>query len=311
MSPTVDVIVPVYGNWSLTAQCLESLRGQTIEHRVILVDDKSPDDTLARVAAEFPDVTVLALGVNSGFAAACNLGIAAATAAVIVLVNNDVITSPSMLEHLVTPFDNPSVGSAVPVLFRPDGLIDAFGIAADVTLAGFLRLHGSQRDSIDGPLLTLLGPYGAVAAYRVEALREVGGLDEAIFMYGEELDLALRLNAAGWKSAPTPLATGIHLGGATSGRGSASQRERAGFGRGYLLRAYGILRGQHALRAVTIEVIVCAGDLALSRDLASLRGRLAGWRAGAHTFTRNRAIADLDRSIGFIDSLRLRIGSRT
>ena len=308
---TVDVIVPVYGNWPVTRACLDSLAAQTLPHGVIVVDDASPDDTLAQLRSGYPEVQVLALDRNSGFAAACNRGLSQSTADVVVLVNNDVDADPNMLEKLIAPFEDPEVGSSSPVLLRPDGRIDAFGIAADVTLAGFLRLHGATLGAVAVPEQRLLGPYGAVAAYRGRALREVGLLDEGIVMYGEELDLALRLSAAGWKPGAAPDARGVHLGGATVGRGSAKQRERMGFGRGYLLRAYGVLRGRHALRALVTEVVASVGDALLSRDTAAARGRLAGWRAGRTAALRSRPIPDLDRSLGFLASLRLRTGSRS
>jgi len=307
---SVDVVVPVYGNWELTANCLDSLSRQTADHRVFLVDDKSPDDTLARVAAEYPSVHVVKMPVNSGFAAACNRGIAAATAEIVVLFNNDVVAEPELLQRLIEPFADSSVGSCAALLLRPDGMIDAFGISADVTMAGFLRLHGTSPDLPLLPNEKLLGPYGAVAAYRKSALEEVGGLDEGIFMYGEELDLALRLSAARWKPAAAELARGIHLGGATSGVRSAVQRERAGFGRGYLLRAYGIASSRFALRAVVTETIVCVVDILSSRDTAAIRGRIAGWSAGGRAFRRMSFAPDADRSIGFIRSLRLRAGAR-
>ena len=306
----MDVIVPVYGNWALTRSCLEHLAAQSLAHRVIVVDDASPDDTLAQLAAGFPSVDVLRLERNSGFAAACNRGLAHATADIVVLVNNDVEAEPSMLGKLIEPFDDASVGSVSPVLLRPDGLIDAFGITADVTLSGFQRLHGASLDRVAEPQHRLLGPYGAVAAYRRIALDQVGLLDEAIVMYGEELDLALRLSAAGWVPAAAPDARGVHLGGATAGRGSAGQRERAGYGRGYLLRAWAILHGRHAARALLTEVIATAGDAMLSRDGAAARGRRAGWKAGKAAGVRPRSVPDVDTRIGFLESLRLRSGSR-
>ncbi len=311
MKFTVDVIVPVFGNWNVTRACLDSLRAQTAAHRVIVVDDASQDDTLARLAADYPEVEVLALATNRGFAAACNHGLRRATAEIVVLFNNDVVAEETLLEHLIDPFADPMVGSASPLLLRPDGRIDALGIAADVTMAGFLRLHGAPREKANTSTFQLLGPYGAVAGYRASALAEIGYLDEGIVMYGEELDLALRLSAAGWKPAQASTAVGTHLGGATAGRGSRTQRYRAGFGRGYLLRAYGVLGGRHALRAVATEFIVCAGDLLLSRDLAATRGRLSGWRSGRSASPRTMAIPNVDRSIGFLDSLRLRIGGRS
>jgi N-acetylglucosaminyl-diphospho-decaprenol L-rhamnosyltransferase len=310
VSFTVDVVVPVYGNWKITAVCLERLSRQSIPHRVIVVDDNSPDDTLERLATEYPHLDVIALERNSGFAAACNRGVKEGTGDIVVLFNNDVEAEPSLLERLVEPFSDERVGSTTPLLLQPDGRIDAFGITADQTMAGFVRLHGADIRHLEHPTHRLIGPYGAVAAYRRAALDDVGLLDEGIVMYGEELDLALRLNAAGWKPEAAPSARAVHLGGATSGAGSPKQRERAGFGRGYLLRAYGVVRSRHWLRAVVTELIVCIGDAVISRDLAATRGRLAGWHSGRMAISRSRTIPDVDNSIGFLESLRLRIRAR-
>lgn len=311
--PTIDVVVPVFGNWHLTERCLAHLSAQTVPHRIIVVDDAGPDDTVQRLRDGYPQVTVVALDRNLGFAGACNRGIAAGDGDIVVLVNNDVEAEPDLLERLVDPLNrDPAVGSSAPLLLKPDGRVDAFGICADVTMAGFVRYNGSDVDAITSgaPAPRLLGPYGAVAAYRRSALHEVHAFDEGIRMYGEELDLALRLSARNWSTAAVSDARGVHLGGATSGRGSAQQRERAGFGRGYLLRAYGVMRTRHALRAMVTEAIVCAGDLVMSRDLASTRGRLAGWRAGRTAGDRPLRIPGIDRGIGFIASLRLRLGDR-
>jgi N-acetylglucosaminyl-diphospho-decaprenol L-rhamnosyltransferase len=304
---TVDVIVPVFGNWRLTAACLASMAQQTAKHRMIVVDDKSPDDTLERLSQSFPDVDVLALERNSGFAAACNRGIRAGDGDIVVLLNNDVTADRHLIERLVEPFSDPAVGSVAPLLIRPDGRVDAFGVTADTTVAGFVRLHGEPESHIDRTMHRLLGPYGAVAAYRRAALDEVGLLDEGIFMYGEELDLALRLSAAGWRPEAVRGARAVHLGGATAGRGSAAQRERAGFGRGYLLRAYRVLRSRHAARAVLTEIIVSMGDAVLSRDFAAARGRIRGWKAGARAQVRPAAVPDIDKTIGLVESLALRL----
>lgn len=311
--PSIDVVVPVYGNWHLTEVCLAKLAAQTVPHRVIVVDDAGPDDTVIRLEAGYPEVTVVALEKNLGFAGACNRGIAAGTGDIVVLVNNDVEAEPDLLELLTAPLVvDAEVGSTSPLLLKPDGRVDAFGICADPTVAGFVRYNGATPEDVVGgaPAPRLLGPYGAVAAYRRSALDAVGTLDEGIQMYGEELDLALRLSAGGWTTVAVPEARGVHLGGATSGRGSAQQRRRAGFGRGYLLRAYGIMRTRHGARALLTEAIVCGGDLVLSRDLASTAGRIAGWKAGRAAASRPRFIPGIDTAIGFVQSLRLRVGDR-
>ena len=89
----------------------------------------------------------------------------------------------------------------------------------------------------------------------------------------------MRLRAAGWATAAAPDAVGVHLGSATYGHRSERQRRYGGFGRAYLMRRYGLLRRRAAARTLLTEAIVVAGDAVISRDLAALQGRIAGWRA--------------------------------
>lgn len=308
--PSVDVVIPVYGGWRHTRRCLQALAAQTVPHAVLVVDNASPDDTVARVAAEFPAVRVVEMGANTGFARAVNRGVAAGSGEVVVVLNNDVYLDADCLERLLAPFGDPRTGSAVPLLLALDGThIDAFGITVDPTLAGFVRMHGRSADAAEATDAAhpLLGAYGAAAAYRRAAFEAAGGLDERIFMYGEELDLALRLDVAGWRCVGVAAARGIHVGGATAGKGSARQRELGGFARGYLLRRYGVLRSRMAVRALATEAIVVLGDLVLARDAAALRGRLRGWRAARGL---PRRPAPRTASIGFVESLRLRVADR-
>ena len=83
-------------------------------------------------------------------------------------------------------------------------------------------------------------------------------------------------------------------------------RFHSGFSRAYLLRRYGVLRSRHAPRAAATEALVALADLALSRDAAAARGRLAGWRAAAELPRTGFPRDAVDRRIGFVRSLRLR-----
>jgi GT2 family glycosyltransferase len=137
----------------------------------------------------------------------------------------------------------------------------------------------------------------------------VGGLDEAIFAYMEDFELALRLRAAGWDSVLASDAVGVHLGSATHGHRSAWQRRHGGFGRGYMLRRYGLLRRRGAPRTLATEAVVAIADLAISHDLAAVGGRIAGWRAAAGAEPRPFPPPEaVDRTISFRDSLDLRRG---
>ncbi len=301
-------MIPTSGRYELTADCLAHLARQTRRHRVIVCDNGGDEETAERIGREWPAVRLIRSADRLSFAAACNRGAAAGDAEVVVLLNNDVNCHPDWLERLIAPLANePRTGSVACLLVRPgEQAIDSVGLCADRTLAGFPRLAGLPvaRAADTRPLLA--GPAGAAAAYRRTAWVEVGGLDEAIFAYAEDLDLALRLRGAGWRASTAPEAVGVHIGSATHGHRTAWQRRHAGFARGYLLRRYGVLRSREAVRALAAETAVVLGDALLSRDLAALSGRVAGWRAARGLAARSAPADALDPAIGMGDSLALR-----
>ena len=305
---SVDVVIPVFNNWELTRGCLEHLRQQTKSHSVIVTDNASTDRTPEKVRSEFPEVQLVELDANHGFAAACNCGVEAGHSDAVVLLNNDVECPPDFLERLVCPFVDERVGSVASVLVQPGAAtIDSVGLTADRTLAGFPRLRGYPLGQAHRPEPTLTGPAGAAGAYRRTAWDQVGGLDEAVFMYGEDLDLALRLRTVGWTTAVAEDAVAVHLGSASIEHRSSRQRFHGGFARGYLLRRYGVLRSRAAVRALATEAIVVVGDAVISHDLAALRGRAVGWRAGrGRPRLRQPPGCALGQEIGFAESLRLR-----
>jgi N-acetylglucosaminyl-diphospho-decaprenol L-rhamnosyltransferase len=305
----IDVVIPTFNAWLLTERCLDHLAQQTVPHTVIVADNGSTDGTPDRVRAKFPSAYVVELGANLGFPVACNRGAAASSGDIIVLLNNDVEARPDFLERLTGAFDeDPTVGSAAALLVKPGGrAIDCMGLTVDKTLAGFPRLRGRPVAEAGARRPVLAGPSAGGGAYRRTAYDAVGGLDEGVRFYGEDVDLALRIRAAGWKTTAVPEAIAVHLGSASARHRSAWQRYEGGFARGYFLRRYGVLRGAAAPRAVATESIVVAGDIVLSRDASAFRGRLAGWRAGSAGIPAPTPPCDaVDSTIGFIDSLRLR-----
>ena len=312
MTPTMDVAVVAYRHWDLTRSCLEHLARQTATHRVTLCDNGCDEGTAERAAAEFPDVAVVRLERNMPYAVACNRAVANGNAELVLMMNNDVDIRPDFVERVVAAFvADPALGSLGTLLLRPgEERIDSAGMVVDPTLSGFTRLQGLPSAQARAARPGVTGPYGAAAAFRRAAWEQVGGLDETIPSYCEDLDLALRLRQAGWPTALALDAVGVHIGGATFGYRSSDQRRRAGYGRGYILRRYRVLRGRAALRALITEAIVVAGDLVLSRDLAALRGRVAGWRGAASLPARTPPpAAVLDQELGFMESLRLRRGA--
>jgi N-acetylglucosaminyl-diphospho-decaprenol L-rhamnosyltransferase len=306
---TIDIVIPTSGRWDLTRDCLSHLARQTRPHTVIVSDNGGGDETAEHVGREWPAVRLIRSADRLSFAAACNRGANAGDGEVVVLLNNDVYCRPDWLERLVAPLEaEPRTGSVACLLVRPgERVIDSVGLCADRTLAGFPRLAGLPVARAGDARPRLAGPAGAAGAYRRTAWEEAGGLDEAIFAYAEDLDLALRLHGAGWETVAAPEAVGMHLGSATHGHRTARQRRHAGFARGYLLRRYGVLRGRPAIRALAVEAAVVLGDAVMSRDLAALSGRLAGWRSASGLAGRSAPPDALDPRIGIRDSFALRM----
>jgi GT2 family glycosyltransferase len=281
---------------------------QTVPHSVVVVDNGSSDGTPEKVRAGFAGARLLELGENRGFPYACNRGAAFGDGEIVVLLNNDTEPQPDFLERLVAPFAAEDVGSAAALLVRPDGVtIDSMGLTADRTLAPFPRLRGASVANAASPSPVLSGPAGGGGAYRRTAWTAVEGLDAGVLFYGEDLDLALRLRSAGWRTVGVPGAVAIHVGSATAGHRSSWQRFQGGFARGYFARRYRLLHGRVAARTLLTESVVMVGDAVISRDLTAARGRLAGWRAAKNVQHRTMPPpAAYDQTIGFGDSLRLR-----
>src|SRR5215472_9508374 len=111
--PRLSVVIPTWNGAELLEGALASLRRQTYrDFEVIVADNGSTDGTRELLAARFPEVRVVALGDNRGFAAATNAGLKAAAGEVLVCMNNDVVAEPGWLAALVAALDQrPDVGS--------------------------------------------------------------------------------------------------------------------------------------------------------------------------------------------------------
>jgi GT2 family glycosyltransferase len=199
----------------------------------------------------------------------------------VILLNDDAEPEPDFVAALVERLRADAVSVAGVMVQEADpGRIDSAGVVADRTLMGFDYLHGeplAAASAAPDPL----GPTGGAALYRRSAFEAVGGFDERIFLYYEDLDLALRLAARGGRCRLAPEARAIHAYSASLGAASPDKYVATGWSRGYMLRRYGIsARPRLALRAVACEGVLCAGQLVRDHTAAGLRGRLRGWRAG-------------------------------
>ena len=275
------VYIPNYNGSAHIGRALLSLREQSRPIDVVVVDNGSSDDSPALLRDEFPEVTVLALERNIGFGPALNRAVAEHRADPLILLNSDVECEPRFVEALLdTAAEGVQSVAGVLLQERSPGTIDSAGVVADRTLMGFDYLHGEPVEAaIAAP--DPLGPTGGAALYDRAAFEAVGGFDERIFLYYEDLDLALRMAAAGARCRLAPAATALHAYSASLGAGSGEKFARTGWSRGYMLRRYGVMsRPRDVARVLATEGVICAGQLLMDRTAKGVRGRLRGWREG-------------------------------
>ena len=279
------MVIPTLNARDLLARALESLEAQTVPVDVVVVDNASTDGTTGMVAERFPATKVVRNDRNLGFGRAVNRGVAsaAAHADAIVLVNNDAVCEADFVERLLEPLADPEVGMVAGVLVQgaaPE-LVDTAGIELDDTLRAWDVLWNRPVTEVSGAG-DPAGPCGGAAAYRAGPFRSLGGFDETLFAYWEDVDLALRFRGAGWASVRAPGARALHRHGATLGAASAAQRRLEAFGRAYVLAKYRVARRGPLtrLKIALLDWPVLLVHLVVRRELGPIRARARGTRAG-------------------------------
>jgi GT2 family glycosyltransferase len=219
------VVIPSWNGARFLGECLQSLASQTQPADVIVVDNGSTDDSAELVRTRFPEVTVLALKDNRGFAGAVNVGIAHALRAgvdYVALLNNDAVAEPDWLASLIACAEqHPEAGTVTSKLLLEDRRhIDSTGDF--YSSWGWAYPRGrDELDSgqYDGPeLRDVFCGSGGASLFRVRMLEEVGLFDEDYFAYLEDQDLGFRAQLMGWRARYEPSARAYHRMMATSAR---------------------------------------------------------------------------------------------
>ena len=189
---TATVIVPTFRGAERIGSLLDSLRRQTAEHQVLVVDNGSTDGT-AGVLARYPEVETIRLDRNAGFGRAVNLAARRADGDSLVLVNDDCVCDDGFVERIVAPLGGETVMSAGVLRDHVDpDLIDSAGMELSRTLMVFDYLHGQPLEALHLASAPI-GPSAAAAGFDRAAFLDEGGFDEALFAYWEDVDLVLRL----------------------------------------------------------------------------------------------------------------------
>lgn len=223
--PPVWIIVVNWNQKQLTLECLASLRAAADPaFRVLLVDNGSTDGSAEAVRQEFPEVEVLETGANLLYAGGNNAGITRALdseAQFIVLLNNDTVVDPGCIRHLRARMEAvPRCGIVGPKIYYA-GVRDRIWYAGgEVSFwKGELWHRGireTDRGQYDTPETTGYVS-GCCLMIRREALERTGMLDETFRMYGEDVDLCIRVRQAGFDILYEPAAHVWHKISVSSG----------------------------------------------------------------------------------------------
>ena len=235
---TTSVLIVTYRAAEAAIDCLTSLTPLTkgadsdAAAEIIVVDNASGDGTAERIAARFPQVTLIEAGENLGFARAVNLAAGHATGDVLVLLNPDTIVHDGAIGHLARfARANPDAGLVGGRTLTPAGELDprscwgapsAWSMVCFATGLSMLfkrnrvldpeSLGRWERDSVREVGVVS----GCLLAVRREVWDQLGGFDPSFFMYGEDVDLSLRAARLGYRPMITPRAVVTHIGGASS-----------------------------------------------------------------------------------------------
>lgn len=231
MLPDLSIIIVNWNVRDLLRDCLRSIdtgRG-ALSVEVIVVDSASSDGSADMVAAEFSWVRLIPCDDNVGFPRGNNIGLAESRGRYLMLLNPDTVVLDDALEMMLTFMErHPDIGALGPQLLNSDGSVQSSRRRFPTLATGFFEstwldslAPGVLRRyyALDLPDDATAGVdwlNGACIMVPLATYKRVGGMDEAYYMYSEELDWCRRIVEAGWRVVYYPEARVIHHYGKSS-----------------------------------------------------------------------------------------------
>ncbi len=288
----LTVVIVSYNVADLLRRCLTSvsrtLVASGLDFGIVVVDNASTDGSGDVIRTGFPGVALVQNDSNRGFASATNQGLAQGTGRYIFLLNPDTELIGDAAARLVAFMDGrPDVGMSTGQLINPDGTLQHGAFRFPNLIMSFLdfypinhRLTGSRlngRYRLDGNVpFEIDHPLGASMMVRRAAMDQVGPLDEAFFMYCEEIDWCIRIWKAGWRIFCVPQARIIHHGAQSTRQTAPAMFVELQKSRSLLFRKYYPRTFQWAHRRIV--------RMGVRREMARLgrrqltAGQEAAWR---------------------------------
>ncbi|MBM3565481.1 MAG: glycosyltransferase family 2 protein [Alphaproteobacteria bacterium] len=204
--PAATAVIVTYNSAAVVGECLDVLPPMPC----IVVDNDSDDDTLEVVVRIRPDAQIVRQDENVGFGRAANVGFARVATPYAILLNPDAFCPAETVNRLLAAAEAyPDAGIIVPLV------LDQNGNSALPVMGPAEHTHRPAETPADGPFCTW---FVTAAAWLcpMDSWNKVGGFDPAIFMYGEDVDMCLRMTARRLAMIVVPGAGVRHLGGRSS-----------------------------------------------------------------------------------------------
>ncbi len=313
MAADVSIIIVNWNAQHLLPRCLDAVHREMLASglscETIIVDNDSSDGSVALVRREYPWVQVIETGTNGGMAAGNNAGMLAAEGRNLLLLNSDAFLQPGSLNAMVAAIEESAdIGMVSPQLLNDDGSVQR-------SVRGFPTLWRIATEFLYlrklAPRTRLFNAYycgsfahdhstdvewvmGACMMVGRDAIDQVGLMNEAYFMYAEEVDWQYRMHEAGLRVRFDPAAEVVHLGGGSSSRSWGTMYPRQVSS---IVRFLATCRGHAVARRAQLLISVSMRLRALlyaAGSLVPLHGRAGRWQ-------RSRAFASAGAAVRGID----------
>lgn len=220
----IAAVVVAHDSGAELAECVARLLARDEVAEIVVVDNGSRDDGIARLPAD-PRLSVVRNAGNPGFAVACNQGAKATHAPLLAFVNPDCFVEGDVLARLgAVAAQDPAIGLVGADVVGPDGVAEPAARRRAPTLARLLRAAAGARDALHvpagptGALTDVDATSGALMLLPRAVFERVGGFDEAYRLHAEDLDLCRRVIGAGLRVVVLEGARVVHLKGTSSRR---------------------------------------------------------------------------------------------
>ena len=227
----LSIVVVSYDIREELDRCLHALHEPELQvtHQIVVVDNASSDGTASMLQQRWPEVQLLELDSNLGFARAVNLGVAASPSELILILNGDTIPRAEAIERLILELDVRQDTAVVgPLLVDADGRIELsfapmLSLLVELRRRCFGRFYGKghrwairrvQRQFSRPRIVDWLS--GACLLVRRLDAEKVGVLDERYFMYFEDVDFCAAIRSIGRQIRFVPESRIIHLRGGSA-----------------------------------------------------------------------------------------------